>query len=363
MKQAARPPRIFTVGDRIPNFRLPDRARVLREVLGEVSGRPALFLLLPKGLSSLQQAEWLEALSARSGALAESGAEAFVIVGTQPGYLPAPELGALPHWVLADQEGGQIALALGERQGPRLFVTDGNQRIVAAPETDGAQAAVEAAYAAVTAYRAGRAAEGSARPAPVLILENLLTPAHCRRLIAAWEAEHHEGAVSAGGSENFYDHKKKRNLEHVVSDRDLLRDTARVLSRRMIPEIAKAFAYAQPYDFETFIVLGYQVARQDFFGVHRDRYTQDQPRRFAMSLNLNDDFEGGYLRFPEYSDALYRPPAGGGAIFSCSLLHEALPVTKGRRLTMTTFVRRRDLSEAERQESTRRTPQPANQMA
>jgi hypothetical protein len=33
----------------------------------------------------------------------------------------------------------------------------------------------------------------------------------------------------------------------------------------------------------------------------------------------------------------YRPPAGGGVVFSCSLLHEALPVTEGRRFGLFTF--------------------------
>ena len=33
------------------------------------------------------------------------------------------------------------------------------------------------------------------------------------------------------------------------------------------------------------------------------------------------------------------PPTGGAAVFSCSVLHEALPVTRGRRFVLTTFFR------------------------
>ena len=40
-----------------------------------------------------------------------------------------------------------------------------------------------------------------------------------------------------------------------------------------------------------------------------------------MSVNLNDDYEGGAVRFPEFGGGLYRPPAGGALVFSCSLLH------------------------------------------
>ena len=62
-------------------------------------------------------------------------------------------------------------------------------------------------------------------------------------------------------------------------------------------------------------------------------------RSFAVSLNLNDDFEGGELIFPEYSGTKVSPPAGAAAVFSCSVLHEARPVTRGRRFVLTTLFR------------------------
>ena len=47
-----------------------------------------------------------------------------------------------------------------------------------------------------------------------------------------------------------------------------------------------------------------------------------------MTLNLNTGgYEGGALWFPEFGRQLYAPEAGGAVVFSCSLLHEALPVT------------------------------------
>ena len=48
-----------------------------------------------------------------------------------------------------------------------------------------------------------------------------------------------------------------------------------------------------------------------------------------MSLNLNaGEYEGGFLRFPEYGPNLYMPETGCAVVFSCSLLHEALAVTR-----------------------------------
>jgi predicted 2-oxoglutarate/Fe(II)-dependent dioxygenase YbiX len=62
-------------------------------------------------------------------------------------------------------------------------------------------------------------------------------------------------------------------------------------------------------------------------------------RRFALTLNLNSgDYEGGYLRLPEYGPQLYAPAAGGAVVFSCSLLHLATPVRKGRRFVVVGFL-------------------------
>jgi predicted 2-oxoglutarate/Fe(II)-dependent dioxygenase YbiX len=49
-------------------------------------------------------------------------------------------------------------------------------------------------------------------------------------------------------------------------------------------------------------------------------------------LNLNTgEYDGGELRFPEFGRATFSPPAGGAVVFSCSLLHEATPVSQGKR--------------------------------
>jgi predicted 2-oxoglutarate/Fe(II)-dependent dioxygenase YbiX len=57
-----------------------------------------------------------------------------------------------------------------------------------------------------------------------------------------------------------------------------------------------------------------------------------------MSLNLNvGEYEGGYLRFPEYAPHLYKPDTGSAIIFSGSLMHEATPVTSGIRFVLLNF--------------------------
>jgi len=58
-----------------------------------------------------------------------------------------------------------------------------------------------------------------------------------------------------------------------------------------------------------------------------------------VTINLNaGDYEGGDLRFPEFGQRTYRAPTGGAILFSCSLLHEATPVTRGRRFAFLPFL-------------------------
>ncbi len=44
------------------------------------------------------------------------------------------------------------------------------------------------------------------------------------------------------------------------------------------------------------------------------------------------------LRFPEFGGQTYTAPAGGAVVFSCSLLHEATPVTQGVRYAYLPFL-------------------------
>ncbi|MDQ7251631.1 2OG-Fe(II) oxygenase [Dongia sedimenti] len=70
------------------------------------------------------------------------------------------------------------------------------------------------------------------------------------------------------------------------------------------------------------------------FQAHRDNTTKGTAhRRFAVTVNLNsDEYQGGELMFPEFGRCFFNPPAGGAVVFSCGgLLHQALPVTRGKR--------------------------------
>jgi predicted 2-oxoglutarate/Fe(II)-dependent dioxygenase YbiX len=87
-------------------------------------------------------------------------------------------------------------------------------------------------------------------------------------------------------------------------------------------------------------VSRYDAKEGGFFKAHRDNTTKGTAhRKFAVTINLNaEQYEGGDLRVPEFGQQAYRAPTGGAVVFSCSLLHEALPVTKGTRYAYLPFL-------------------------
>lgn len=179
--------------------------------------------------------------------------------------------------------------------------------------------------------------------APVLVVERILEPSLCRRLI-----EHYE---EVGGADSGYmqqigertvatiNHSHKRRSDCWVDDNDLLVQIRARLYRRLLPEVVKAFQF-QATRIERYIVACYDSQVGGYFRPHRDNTTTGTAhRRFAITINLNaDEYEGGDLRFPEFGNRLFRAPTGGAVVFSCSLLHEAMPVTRGRRFAFLPFI-------------------------
>ena len=183
--------------------------------------------------------------------------------------------------------------------------------------------------------------EGVQLPARVLMIPRVFEPDLCRKLIATYEAgdPYDSGYMieKEGKTVGVVNHSFKRRSDCSVEDmalRDRIRDC---LSASVIPMIKRA------YQFEVTRVERWIVARYDgevggFFNRHRDNTTAGTAhRKFACTINLNDDFDGGGVAFPEFSSQVYRPPTGGAVIFSCSLLHEAMLVTRGLRYAFLPF--------------------------
>jgi predicted 2-oxoglutarate/Fe(II)-dependent dioxygenase YbiX len=179
--------------------------------------------------------------------------------------------------------------------------------------------------------------------APVLILDSVFEPALCRRLI--------EGYERGGGQESGFmreqdgktvlvvDHKHKRRSDWTIDD-ETLKDMARQrIKARIVPEIEKAFQF-KVTRMERYIVACYDASIGGYFQAHRDNTTKGTAhRRFAVTINLNsNEYEGGELMFPEFGRTAFKPPVGGAVVFSCGLLHQALPVTTGKRYAFLPFL-------------------------
>lgn len=178
--------------------------------------------------------------------------------------------------------------------------------------------------------------------APVLLIPNVLDLNLCRELMHIWETEGNEesGAMRRQGDQTIgvinYNHKIRR--DHFIRQPERLSLLDRIIKRRIFPEIYKAFHFEVTRR-EDYRIACYDSSRGGFFRPHRDNTTGGTAhRRFAMTLNLNaDEYEGGYLRFPEYGPHLYKPDTGSAVIFSCTLMHEATDVTAGRRFVLLSF--------------------------
>jgi len=199
--------------------------------------------------------------------------------------------------------------------------------------------------------------------APVLMIPRVFDDKLCARLIRIFETEgHQEGAVlstAGGAASDRLNYGSKKRLDHWVTDAGLARELNGLLGPRLGAEVHRAFQF-DGFWLEQYCIVCYDAGRGDFFRPHRDNLIPElASRRFAATINLNDDYEGGGLRFPEYGPHRYRPPAGGAILFSSSLLHEAVPVTSGRRFALLTFLRVG--TPLNRQERAERTTPPDSQ--
>ena len=195
-----------------------------------------------------------------------------------------------------------------------------------------------------------------APPAPVLLLPRVLEPELCQSLITHYQTQ---GGIdsgfmqdAAGRSIAVLDAGHKRRRDCTIADPALVTSLSQRIGGRLVPEIYKAFQF-HVTQIERFIVACYAAADGGHFRPHRDNTTKATAhRRFAVSINLNDDFDGGDLVFPEFGARRYRPTVGGAIVFSCGLMHEATRVSRGVRFATLPFLHD-DAAERIRQESLR----------
>jgi len=337
-------------GDRVPDFALPGLDGKLRKFLWSFTGDPVA-LLAVDDLANLDAAQLGPLLLACKA----SCVTPVVVAGNAVAAAAAPwaKLGGSAETPLllcdADKKflpallsAGGIGLGSAGGLRMRVIVLDPNQRVAATFDSRALPAAAEAMAATAASVRADGGADQvvSTPMAPVLVLPRVFEPDFCAQVIRLWhKGDHQDSGVSSRYGNVNVSHLKQTE-DYTVVEPMMQKAISDRLAWRIGPELIKVFAFDREFAFDSHVVLSYSAEGRHFFGAHRDNgapTTAD--RAFAVSLNLNDDFSGGELVFPEYAGVKVSPPAGAAAVFSCSLLHRALPVTRGRRFVLTTFFR------------------------
>jgi predicted 2-oxoglutarate/Fe(II)-dependent dioxygenase YbiX len=313
-------------GDRAPEFLLPAEGCMLTTFYERYCGRQTVLLLA-------HRADAFTAFAALG--------ESIPLLGLLPGASATKIRAAIP----AMQDHGRLSAMLGltATGAPLAWLLDRQLRFRERIDNANPQAVADAFDRLVARESTQAVSPPLVRSglAPVLLLPEVLDADQCARLISAYAVDNSESGMIRlvdGAPRLVPDERAKRRRDHQLRDPDLVAEVHNAISRRVLPAIAAAFNYPVTR-FEGFKVVTYDSATGGYFRRHRDNVTPDaRHRRFAMTINLNADYDGGCLAFPEFGAALYRPEAGGAIVFSGTLLHEATDVTRGRRHVLLTFM-------------------------
>ena len=324
------------IGDPAPWFTAPTPSNP-EFMFDTVAGRYVLLLFVPLA-DPAAAASAVSALAQNRAMLDDETLSAFVVTRDPATAQSAADMQGL-RWFL-DLDGAVSrrfgALADDGTETPMWLVLDPTLRILGQAELPYAQAMFDA----LRRLPAPQDHAGVPLHAPVLTVPRVFEPALCRRLIDlhAESGGRFTGVMRDDGARTIAvmdDLKKRRDA--LVETPELQALILARLEQRLFPMIARGLGF-EVTRIERYLVSCYDADDGGVFHAHRDSTTQGTAhRRFACSINLNDDFEGGDLRFPEFGRRTYRPPPGGAVVFSCALLHEATRVTAGRRYAFLPF--------------------------
>ena len=227
------------------------------------------------------------------------------------------------------------------RYAPATFVIDPSLRVMAVIPIDAQHN--ERLDGVIASLPPATVHAGVAPHAPVLVLPRIFEPEFCRALIARYETQ---GGVPSGFMRDVngmttlhHDDNHKKRSDVVLEDEALRAQIRARLFRRLIPGLARAFQFTATR-IERYLIACYDAQTGGYFRPHRDNTMKGTAhRKFAVTINLNAGaYDGGDLHFPEFGPKTYRAPTGGAVVFSCGLLHEALPVTRGKRYALLPFL-------------------------
>ncbi|MDQ8027281.1 MAG: 2OG-Fe(II) oxygenase [Brevundimonas sp.] len=320
-------------GDPVPTFSAPGVSNP-RYVFDTAAGRYLVLAIVPAG-PAVDRA--LKIIEAGRAPFNDAHASAFVlIVGEDEAR--AERQDSLPGLRFLFDPQAAVAARFDAASDERWLLVDPALHIMALVGAEGAAGLVQRVAQLPSPVRHG----GFTGMAPVLVTPRIFEPGFCDRLIDLYRTTGGEPSGFMreidGVTTLMMNDQHKRRSDVLIEEEALQKQAVARLNRRLIPQIEKAFNFT-PTRIERYLVARYDADTGGFFRPHRDNTTKGTAhRRFAVSINLNSDYDGGDLRFPEFGDRTYRPPPGGACVFSCSILHEATPVTRGERFAFLPFL-------------------------
>lgn len=307
-----------------------------------VTGRPLLLLFCPSDAEAA--AAWLAAFRDRATAFAslETNLQAVSRLPLDANQAAHAAL-RLPFRLLTDAT-GDIFRTYGAEGAPLAVVLDPNHRVAHMLRDSAPTALAEAALAYLRATFPPCGLRVQAQ-APILLLPRVLSEIDCARLVELYHRPVNiwatDGFRSEGHTKEPGDFKVDHAgvygqlTEYVVRDPALQQFLDQRFNRRVAPEMRKAFQTGVTQR-EHYRIARYDSTAGGVLHPHRDNATKETAhRRFTMTINLNaGDYAGGALRFREYGDHFYEVERGTAVVWSATLLHEVMPVTRGVRFVL-----------------------------
>jgi predicted 2-oxoglutarate/Fe(II)-dependent dioxygenase YbiX len=327
------------LGDPVPWFSGQDISGG-RVDLHVSAGRWIMLAFMARLEAPLEQRR-LAAIRKLAVSSAEDHLMIYVVLSTRPDDLRSLVTTGPVLKFIADYDGA-IGSYYGAERTPRTVMLDPMLRAIANIPYDLADEHDEILNRFLLGLPAVDNSAGVPLTAPLLMVPRVFEFPLCEHLMEIFE--------KIGGTDSGFlvdregkpatviDHSRKSRQDLLLVSPELRQLIRERIVKRLVPAIALYFQFKATH-MDRFIVSRYKSEAGGHFFRHRDNFSPGvEHRRFAVSINLNSDYEGCDLVFPEFGRRSYRGPAGGAMVFSCGALHEVTRITKGRRYAFLPFL-------------------------
>jgi len=242
---------------------------------------------------------------------------------------------------IADYDGA-VTKAFGATDMPRTIVLDPMLRAVANIAWDIESGHAKTLHEVLQGLPSVDDSAGVPLTAPVLIVPRVFDFPLCDFLCQFYDklGGRDSGFLhdTDGKTSTVIDYRLKRRNDLSIVHPEVRETIRSQIVRRLVPAVDRFFQFAATR-MDRYIVACYDSEIGGHFHRHRDNINAGaQHRRFAVTINLNKDYDGCDLILPEFGRRTYRAPCGGAVVFSCGALHQVTPVTRGKRYAFLAFL-------------------------